>query len=367
MATAKPVKAAHAFGRLHVSFKEREYFAENLALLLKAGVPVGQAIESLRETARSDRMRKALEEMRKDIEAGIALADALTRTGIVSGQTLALVRLGEQSGHLVENMQLAAQQEEKRHFFRAKVRSALIYPAFVMSMTVIVGLGVAWFLLPRLSLTFSQLQVELPLISRVMVGLGSFLKEYGIFAVPLAMLLFFALGYVLFVAPRTKSIGQRVLFALPGIGPLLRQVEVAQFGYLLGTLLEAGLPVTQAINLLSGASNNREYQKFYGYLAKSLEDGQSFQQSLKAYKDASRLLPASVQQMIIAGERSGSLTQVLLTIGRTYEQKSEVTTQNLEAVIEPVMLVIVWVGVMAVAVAVIVPIYGLLGGLGGGR
>ncbi len=367
----KPNKQGPAFptlaklAKFHPSYKEREYFTENLSLLLKAAVPVGQAIESLRDTARSKRMRDTLDEMIKDIEAGISLADSLGRTGLVSGQTLALVRLGEQSGHLVENMQLAAQQEEKRHFFRAKVRSALIYPAFVMSMTVIVGLGVAWFLLPRLAITFSQLDVDLPWISRVMVGLGSFLKDHGAIVVPLCFVLFFAAGYVLFAAPRTKAIGQKFLFALPGIGPLLRQVEVAQFGYLLGTLLEAGLPVTQALNLLSSASNTREYQKFYSYLAQSLEDGESFQQSLKANKDSSRMLPASVQQMIIAGERSGSLSQVLLTIGRTYEQKSDVTTQNLEAIIEPVMLVIVWIGVMAVAVAVIVPIYGLLGGLGG--
>lgn len=364
MPAAKPA-AARRSANFRPAYKDREYFTENLSLLLKASVPVSQAIESLKETVRTSRMRRALEDMQADIEAGISLADTLARTGLVSGQTLALVRLGEQSGHLVENMQLAAQQEEKRHFFRAKVRSALIYPAFVMTMTVIVGLGVAWFLLPRLALTFSQLEVDLPLVSRMMVGLGIFLKEHGALVVPLFLGLFFGVGYVLFAAPRTKFIGQKILFALPGVGPLLRQVEVAQFGYLFGTLLEAGLPVTQALNLLSSASSSREYQSFYSYLAQSLEDGKSFQQSMKGYKKASKILPPAVQQMIIAGERSGSLSQVLLTVGRTYEQKSDVTTQNLEAVIEPVMLVVVWVGVMAVAVAVIVPIYGLLGGLGG--
>lgn len=349
--------------KAHVSFKEREYFTENLALLLKAAVPVGQALNSLRETARSGQMRKVIDEMQKDIEAGVSLADALERSGVVSGQTLALVRLGEQSGHLVENMQLAAQQEEKRHFFRARVRSALIYPSFVLGMTVVVGLGVSWFLLPRLAETFDQLNVELPFISRMMIGLGTFLKEHGLIAIPIFLAFLALICYLVFFAPRTRFIGQRILFSLPGISPLLRQVEVAQFGYLLGTLLEAGLSVTKAIDLLAGATNAPEYQKFYRYLAQSLEDGQSFQQSLQGYQKASKLLPPSVQQMIIAGERSGSLSQVLLTIGRTYEQKSDVTTQNLEAVIEPILLVVVWIGVMAVAVAIIVPIYGLLGGL----
>lgn len=349
----------------HISFKEREYFTENLALLLKAAVPVGEALASLEETARSKQMKKALRQMQADIEVGASLTKALEDSGIVSRQTLALVRLGEQSGHLTENLQVAAEQEEKRHVFHAKVRSALIYPGFVLSLTVIVGLGVAWFLLPRLATTFSQLNVQLPFISKIMINLGTFLKEYGYIAVPALVVFFLLAGYVLFAAPRTKVVGQRILFRLPGISRLMREVEIAQFGYLLGTLLDAGLPITKAINLLADSSGSARYQRFYKYLAESLEDGKSFRQSLREYKAISRLFPQSVQQMIIAGEHSGSLSQVLKTIGRTYEQKADTTTQNLEAIIEPILLIIVWIGVMIVAVAVIVPIYSLVGGLGG--
>lgn len=351
--------------RLHIPLKEREYFSENLALLLKAAVPVGQALESLEETTRNARMKRALKGMQLDIEAGASLSDALQSSGIVGEQTLALVRLGEQSGHLVENMQLSAQQEAKRHAFHAKVRSALIYPSFVLGLTVIVGLGVAWFLLPRLAATFSQLQVTLPPLSRAMIGLGVFLKEHGFVAVPIGTAAILAIGYVLFAAPRTKHIGQRILFALPGISRLMYEVEVAQFGYLLGTLLEAGLPITKAIMLLAQSTTSSRHRKFYAYLAGALEDGHSFREAMKSYKGISKLLPPSVQQMVIAGERSGALSQVLMTIGRTYEQKSDVTTQNLESILEPILLVIVWVGVMLVAVAVIVPIYSLVGGLGG--
>ncbi len=344
-------------------FKDREYFVENLALLLKAAVPLGQALASLEQTSRSKEMKNALHEMQADIEAGEALAITLERSGLVGTQTLALVRLGEQSGHLVENMQLAAEQEEKRHFFHSKVRSALIYPTFVLSLTLIVGLGVAWFLLPRLSTTFTQLAVSLPAISKAMIGFGIFLREHGLVAVPSALFVAVGIGYMLFSAPRTKFIGQALLFKTPGIARLMREVEVAQFGYLLGTLLDAGLPITKAVRLLGQSTTANRYRKFYEYLAQSLEDGQSFQQGLAGYNKISDLLPPSVQQMVIAGEHSGSLSQVLRTIGRTFEQKSDVTTQNLQSILEPILLVIVWVGVMAVAVAVILPIYSLVGGL----
>lgn len=352
----------HASGRF--AFKDREYFIENLALLLKAAVPLGQALASLEQTSGSGMMKRVLREMQADIEAGEPLAKSLERSGLVSQQTLALVRLGEQSGHLVENMQLAADQEEKRHFFHSKVRSALIYPAFVLGLTIVVGLGVAWFLLPRLSTTFAQLQVSLPAISKFMIGIGIFLKEHGFIAIPAVFLGFGVIGYVLFGAPKTKFLGQQLLLMTPGVSRLMREVEVAQFGYLLGTLLDAGLPITKAIRLLSTSTAIRQYGRFYEYLAQALEDGQSFQQALASYKRVSKLLPPSVQQMIIAGERSGSLPDVLRTVGRTFGQKSDVTTQNLQSILEPILLVIVWIGVMAVAVAVILPIYSLVGGLG---
>lgn len=363
MAEGKKTSKRDSYRKVHLSYKAKEYVAANLALLLRAAVPIGEALESLAATAPNAAFRKALMHMQEDIDAGYSLADALERSGVATGQTLALVRLGEASGRLVDNLELAAQQEEKRRLLRAKVRSALIYPSFVLGLTVVVGLGVAWFLLPKLAATFTQLNVALPFISRITIDFGLFLRENGAVVLPVFFGVLFLVGYIIFAAPRTKFIGQAILFRLPGMGRLLREVEVAQFGYLLGTLLNAGLPVTQALQLLSQTSSTARYQKFYRFLAASLDEGYAFKGSIARYRGSNRLLPGSVQQIVSAGERSGSLPDVLLTVGRTYEQKADVTTSNLEAIIEPVLLVVVWVGVMIVAVAVILPIYSLVGGL----
>lgn len=349
--------------KVHVSHKEREYFSENLALLLNSAVSVGDALDSLASTARKLPMKNALAQMKADIDAGYSLTDAIERSGLVSEQTLALVRLGESSGHLVKNLQLAAIQEEKHHVFQSKIRSALLYPGFVLSVSLIVGVAVAWFLLPRLSLTFGQLHVKLPLISRIMIGFGVFLQKHGIVVIPLFFLSLGTISYLLFAAPATKWIGRQMLFSVPGIGRLLRETEVAQFGYLFGTLLEAGLPIGQAVALLARASTARQYQDFCHYLAASLDDGFSIKDSFGRYKGSTKLIPATVQQMIIAGERSGSLTDVLLVVGRTYEQKSDITTANLETIMEPMLLLLVAGGVLLVAVSVLLPIYSLLGGI----
>ena len=361
MAT-KP-KAQKAPHKIHVPPRDREYFAQNLALLLKAAVPVGDALNSMQVGIRSRPLHKALERMREDIDAGYSLADAMERSGSVNGQTLALVRLGEQSGRLVDNLQIAAVQEEKRHIFQSRVRSALMYPGFVLILTLVIGLGVAWFLLPRLNNTFSQLHADLPWISRTMLDFGGFLNQYGIVAVPVAVAVFLLITYIIFVPQRTKAIGQSILFALPGIGRLLREIELAQFGYLFGTLLQAGLPVTQATQLLANTAGSVRYRRFYTQLSASFEDGYSVAESFRRYKHSDKLVPLSVQQMIIAGERSSSLSDVLSTIGRTYEEKSDLTASNLETILEPILLVIVAGGVLVVAISVILPIYSLVGGI----
>jgi type IV pilus assembly protein PilC len=351
-------------GTFHVNSKDREYFTSNLVLLLRAGVPVGEAFVSLKETSGSRALTGALEQMKRDVDDGVPLYRALTRSGIVGGQTLALVELGEQSGRLVDNLEVASKQEEKQRVFRSKIRSALLYPSFVLGVTGIVGLGVAWFLLPRLAETFSQLGAKLPLISRILIGFGLFLKTNGLWAIPLAFVVFGIILYVLFGVKQTKRYGQWLLFHIPGIGKLLHEVEIARFGYLLGTLLQAGLSVTQALQLLQNATSLHSYKDFYVYLKASFEDGYSFKVSLKQYKNGAVLLPPAVQQMIIAGERSGALPETLMSIGTIYEGKADTSTQNLETVLEPILLVFVWLGVLGVAVSVIMPIYSLVGGLG---
>jgi type IV pilus assembly protein PilC len=352
-----------ALTKVHVAFKEREYFIENLTLLLNAAVPIGEALESVSAGVHSRSFKKLIKELREDVDSGYGLSEALDRSGIASGQTLSLIRLGEASGNLIENMQIAAEQEAKHHVFVSKVRSAFIYPSFVIVLTIVIGLGVAWFLLPQLANTFAQLKVTLPPISQALINFGLFLKEHGVIAVPAFLGGGFIFIYILFFMPGSRRIGRRILLRTPGVGRLLKEVELAQFGYLLGTLMGAGMSVTEALRLLATTTSNPRYQRLYRYLAESVGNGDTFKQSLTKYKRSASLIPPSIQQMIIAGERSGALPEVLRTVGRTYEQKSDTTTQNLETIIEPILLVSVAGGVMLVAVAVILPIYSLIGGL----
>lgn len=351
--------------RINVAAKDREYLTSNLAILIEAAVPVGEAIESMAESGTSRALKKALKNLALDISEGYSLSQALKRNRLVNEQTLSLIEIGEQTGNLVNNLAMATKQEQKQRYFRAKLLSAMMYPAFVLGLTFLVALGIGWLLLPRLAQTFVSLDVELPLISKILLGIGTFLQANGLWAVPTLVGSVVAVSYLLFGFPPTRHIGLRLISHMPGIGKLVKELEIARFGYLLSSLIDAGLPITRALQLLSRAATLPSYKKFYTYLGENFEQGINFQDSFKKYKRSKKLLPVAVQQIIIGGERSGSLTTTLHSVSEIYDEKVEITTANFEAVIEPILLVIVWIGVMFVALAVIVPVYSLVGGLGG--
>ncbi|MDP2656080.1 MAG: type II secretion system F family protein [bacterium] len=342
--------------------KERDFFVENLSMLIAGGMSILTALDAIGKDMRSSRMKNITANMRLDIESGSPLWKALSKSKLFPGHAISLIRLGEESGKLSENLKIVSDEQEKDRSFRSKIHSAMMYPMFVLSLTVIIGIGVAWFILPKLALVFSQLKIELPLVTKILIGVGIFLGAYGQYVVPAVVVGIGALFFFIFSFSRTKFIGQAILFALPGVSGLLKEVELSRLGYLLGTLLASGLPVTHAFDSLAHATEISQYRALYIHMRDSIGDGNSLRKSFTTFKKIARLVPSPIQELIVAGEQSGTLSEVLLRIGASYDAKAETSTKNLSVILEPILLVIVWLGVVAVALAVILPIYSLIGG-----
>lgn len=342
---------------------EKDYFLENLGIMIASGIDVSSAITSIKQETRSKKMFKILETIEAEVDSGSALWLALEKVKFLPDHIIALIKLGEESGNLTENLKLVVTEQQKEREFASKLHSAMIYPVVVLSLTLIIGLGIAWFILPRLSLVFSSLRVELPLITKILISAGKFLGEFGWIVVPLLILLICLGVFILFFAKKTKFIGESLLLRLPGISKIIIETELARLGFLLGTLLKAGLIVTDALSSLASATTTLAYQKLYLSLEKSIEQGNSFESSFKLYKNTRKLIPIPIQQIIITSERSGRLPEVLINLGQTFEDKLQTTTKNLVVILEPVLLIILWLGVLFVALSVILPIYSLIGGL----
>ena len=343
--------------------KARDSFIENLSMLVLSGMPIVNALQSITKDTKDQRMKKILDTILLDMEGGSPLWRSFDKTGLFRGYTISLIRIGEESGKFAENLKVVALQEEKDREFKSKVKSALMYPSFVLVLTAVVGTSISWFILPKLAKIFMDLKLDLPLITKILIGFGLFLQKNGLWFVPLATTIIGLTVYLIFINQKTKFLGEGMLFSIPGINTLMMEVEVARFGYLLGTLLEAGLQVTKAIDSLATASEVIRYKTFYNYLRDSVDMGNSFQKSFLEYKKINTLIPQPIQQLIISGEQSGTLNKTLIKVGQVLEEKSDTTTKNLTIIMEPILLVIVWAGVVAVAFAVILPIYSLVGGI----
>lgn len=349
--------------RLNAGRKNRDYFMEQLAMMLDAGMDVLNVLETMQEDARSGSMKKIASRLHAAVDSGVPFSQAVDDSRLLQGHVVSLIRIGEQSGKLAENLDVIVRQQEKDRIFRSKIRSAMMYPVFVMGLTVIIGVGIAWFILPQLSQVFGDLGVDLPQITQYLIQVGDFFAVYGQYAVPAILLGLLLVLYVMFINSRTKVIGQWLLMKLPGVSKLLKQVELARMGYMLGTLLDAGLPIDQATESLKSATALRRYRKLYGDLHEAIVQGDSIKQFFAQDKRMRKLVPVPIQQMIVVAEQSGSLPQTLSKIGQTFEAKTDTTTKNLSVVLEPILLVVVWGGVVLVALSVVLPIYSLIGGL----
>ena len=343
--------------------EQKSFFLENLSTLLDSGMDILMAVSSIKEDVKMKKMKKILGEVETDIESGLSLHQALERTGVFGFHIISLVNIGEQSGRLSENLKVIVDHDRKNKSFKSKLKSAMICPVLVLSFTVIIGVIISWFILPRLSVIFSQLKLELPLTTRVLLAVGDFLGRYGLIVIPIFLFFIFSFFYFTFFFPRTKNIGQSIIFNTPKIKNIVRNIELSRMGYILGSLLDAGMPIVSALNSLSGIANFHQYKKLYLHLESSIEEGNSFQKSFDEYKKINNLIPHSFRQMIIAGEKSGNLSKVLRRMGEVFEEKTENITKNLATILEPIFLVIVWLGVVFVSLAVISPIYNLVGGL----
>jgi type IV pilus assembly protein PilC len=341
---------------------EKDYFAENLSMLLSAGIGVSSAVKVIQEGAKSRSYKKTLGAIIDDLDEGSPLWRAIEGRGILDASYVYMVKVGEASGRLWENLKIVAEQQSKNKSFHSKLNSALIYPGIILSLTFLIGIGVVWFVIPKMSKIFSDMKVQLPLPTRIMVSLGNFITTQPVLflTITAAVVLFI---FVIFFVPGTKKIGQAILFRFPKIKELYQEVEVARFGYVMFSLSDAGIPLTEALQSIGQSTTIPGYKKFYDYLYKSVEEGNSLEKSFAGYKKASKLFPVQIRQMIVAGERSGNLITVLGKISEIYEEKIELTSKNLSVILEPMLLFIVALAVLFLSLAVIMPIYSLVGGL----
>lgn len=341
---------------------EQDQVLSNLVMLLRSGLDLASCVGALENDARDRTIKKKLGSIRRSLENGALFSQSLAAEHLFSPHAVALIALGERSGRVAENLSVIMEQEKKNRQFRGALQSALLYPSIVLAVALIVGVGVTIFILPRLADLFSQLSIELPLLTRLLVNAGLFIKH----APPLFLPLLGAGLALCLIAFFSNAVGRAWLHSavgrLPVLGPFTMTVELARMGYVAGTLLEAGVPIVETVSSLADTAPLARWAALYRSLAGHIERGYTLKDFF-SQKRRSLFIPRPIQTMLVTAEQSGRLGATFSDIGRIYEEKLENESKRLAIALEPLLLVLVWIGVVFLALAVLLPIYNLIGAI----
>jgi len=340
--------------------RERNEIIQNLATMLNAGLPLVDSLRTLQLETRNRAGRALIKSITDRVEAGIPLWRSMQEEHFFSPDALALVRIGEDAGSLAENMMYLSQQQEKDQALRGKVKMAMIYPSIVFVLMFIVIIGMGMFVLPNLVGVLRSLNVPLPLATRIVIWFSDTLSTHGMTIVPVSMLVVMVLA-ILVKYTALQGVFQWCVFRIPGIGSLMWEATIARFGVISGGLLQAGVPLVDTLRSLVEVTTIISYRKFYEKLLEHILVGDSFAKSFMVIRGSEKLLPLSVQQLVMTGERTGSLSKIMLKVAEIYERKANETAQKLPVILEPMLLLFIGALVGSIAFAIVVPIYSIVG------
>lgn len=343
--------------------EEKNFIIEQLHILLNAGMDLSTALETLIAESQSKALKGVIQRVKDRVDGGSPLWSAFQGTGIIPEQFLSFIRTGEESGKLKEQLKMVAEQYAREKEFRSKVVAASVYPIFILLVVLVLGGANLFIILPQVTDSFLKLGAELPPVTLVMLNMGTFVKQYGYIVGPAVVGFIVLTVYFLFYSPKTKYFGQELMFRLPGIGNVYSQVELSKFGYIFGLLSTSGITMTEALSFLAEYTTTKRYQWLYQNMREGIENGQRFYDIFAEYPKIDRILPRSVQNLITSSEKSGHMPETLMKIGEIYQKKLDISTQTLSAVIEPLLIIIVWFFVLVVALAIIYPLYSMIGSI----
>lgn len=341
----------------------KKYFFESMATMLASGIDIRTILTELEHESKSKYIKKIIGQMKVEVENGTPIWKVIERHELVPEHYLSLIRIGEQSGNLPKNLESVVAQIERDRDFQNKLKSASLYPSIVGVLLVIVAFILMTFVLPRITSVYESLNIELPTITIVMIAVGKFLGDNVAIVVPAFIIIMLIVMYFLFVNKPFKRFLNQVMFHIPGIGRMQQEIELSRLGFLLSSLLNSGIPLNQALELMKKATSLNAYAKLYDYIGFYIDKGYNLEMILNSYKGIEKVLPVFPRQLMINGEKSRRLADNLLKVGDLYQKKNELTVKDLGTVFEPILLIIVWIGVTFFAVGVIMPIYSILGNI----
>jgi type IV pilus assembly protein PilC len=336
--------------------KSLQIFARQFATMIEAGVSVVGALVTLEEQTDDKYLAEVIADVRSDVEGGVILSRALARHPKVFNRLfVAMVEAGESSGTLDVVLDRVAIQIEKETQIKRRVKSAMVYPALVMSFAVLVLMFMLLFIVPVFQNVFSQLHGSLPTPTRIIMGLSNGLRHWWFLIFPMIIGMVFGL-LKLKKTERGRQVWDRMKLRIPmKIGAVVHKIALARFSRTLSTLMAAGVDIIKALEITAGTAGNWVVEKSLGEIRTRVHEGVPISEPLAD----DPIFPPMVGQMVKIGEETGELDKMLGKIADFYEDEVDTSIQSLTSIIEPLLMIGVGVMVGTIVIAMYLPMFKL--------
>jgi type IV pilus assembly protein PilC len=345
-----------------LSLKEQSLFAKRLAFLINAGVSIVEALHILRLQMVGG-AQLVLDQILKDVSSGLSLSRSFAKFPKVFGQfAVHIVRIGESSGTLYQNLNYLADELKKRQTLRRKIIGAFIYPVLITVATIGITIFLMVYLFPKITPIFTSLHAQLPLPTRIVMALSDLLIHSGLW---IFLGLVFIIGGWVYAVKRNATLQkfmERVYFRMPILGTIMRSYNLANGTRTLGLLLQSGISFSEALSVTADTTKNRLYRESYVEMREVVIRGDKISTYLSEHK---KLFPNMLTHMIAVGERSGTLSDTLVYLSEMYDSEVDDFTKNLSTLIEPALMIVMGVLVGFIAISIITPIYSITQNLHG--
>jgi type IV pilus assembly protein PilC len=342
------------YKKIRLSASDKIALISNLATMLTAGIPILEAVSNLMEDSKGN-IKKVLETLSEDLTQGHQVNYSLSRfPNVFDRVTVNVVKASEEAGTLDITLKDLRDTLRKQNEFTDTVRSALMYPLFIIGVFILVLLVNIIFVLPKIALVFKNLKVPLPLPTRIMIAASNFMTNNTV------LVLFIVAGIILlivYLVTQKRSFLLNILYSLPGVSGLVKLIDITQFSRSMHLLLTSGISIIAALELAEDIVMRRETQKMIQKSRELILSGKTLSEGLRTAKN---YVPTIMIKLVETGEKTGTLDKSLQDISEYFDYQVTNTLKSLTAMLEPIMLVVVGIAVGGMMISIIAPIYGLI-------
>lgn len=336
---------------------QKMFFTQNLQVMVRTGFSLANALRTVALQTQNKKFQKIIQDLQHDVESGISFSNALSKhKKVFSELFINMVAAGEISGKLDETLKYLTVQMKKDHELISKVKSAMMYPAIVVIAMVGIGIAMMIFVIPKMLVIFEEMQANLPLPTKILLGTSNFLTHNG-FLTAIVLIIFVVILSRVTRTKGGKATYHKILLKLPLISGIIKKINLARFTRTLSSLLKTDIPIVQSFQIISRTLGNVHYKQAMLETADKVKRGMSI---VKSLEERPNLFPPVVTQMIAVGEESGTLDSITDEIAIFYEADVDQTMSNLAVIIEPILMLVLGGAVAVMALAIIMPMYSLV-------